>query len=339
MTIRLMIFLKWDRSHNSAGFMILVTGATGFIGQHVVRQLMSQGLPLRCLVPEHRRREIAWDPEDAAAPELIIGNVLDEEIVFRAVTGVHTIIHLENAQWWGRQRDLERVELSGTRNLITAARAARVGRLIVLSQIGAAPSSAYTLHRIKGMQEEIIRNSGLAYTIIRPGLVYGPDDAFINNIAMMLRANPIFFLMPGQGEVVLHPLYIDDLIRAMMVCLESIDAIDRIIEIGGVEYATLEEIILTVMRVTRMRRLLIPVPPYLIRWTTWLYGRILPRTLTTPQWLDILATNRTAKLGAMYENFGFQPRRFEDTLVTYLPKRAHLRHLIRNSFRRRPRSV
>lgn len=319
--------------------MILITGATGLIGRHLVQRLMDEHIPTRCLLTTRRARQLPWDEDHEYAPEIVLGTVLDEEAFFRAVTGVHAVVHLENALWWGRRRDLERVEVSGTRQLVTVARSARVGRIITLSQLGATPSSAYTLHSIKGQVEEVVRNSGVAYTIIRSGLVYGPEDAFINHIASMMSINPLFFLMPGQGEVVLHPIYIDDLVEALFRSLNEIRLVDQTIEIGGPEYMTLEDMILTIMRVARMPRVIVPVPPYLLRWLTGIYGRIFSRSLMTSQWLDILATNRTASLGNTYNIFGFHPKRFEDTLLTYLPQRRHLLGVFRDTFRRRPRPI
>jgi NADH dehydrogenase len=315
--------------------MILVTGATGFIGTNLVAQLLARGYRVRCLIPEHRLHDLPWDNP----PEIVTGHVLDEEALFQAVTGIHAVIHLENAQWWGRPRDLERVELAGTQNLIAAARAARVGRIITVSHLGAAPAAAYALLRIKGMVEEAIRSSGLAYTIIRSGIVFGEKDAFLNHIALMLRANPLAFFMPGRGEVVLHPIYIGDLVDALLRALEREDTVDTVLEIGGPEYITLEDLIRTVMRVSGMRRLIVPLPPYMLRWSTALYSRVLPRSLMTPQWLDILATNRTAQLGNTYQYFGIRPRRLEDTLLTYMRDQGHWRALGRSVMRRRPRSI
>ena len=319
--------------------MILITGATGLVGRYLVQRLMRESVPIRVLLPERRMRRLPWDSGDPKAPELFVGAVADEEAFFRAVTGCHAVIHLENAQWWGRRRDLEQVELAGARALATVARAARVGRVITLSHLGAAPSSAYTLHRVKGEVEDLLRNSGVAYTVIRSGIVFAPDDAFVNHIASMLRINPAFFLMPGHGEVVLHPLYIDDLVEAIYRSLDRVRLVDSTVEIGGPEYLSLRDLILTIMRVTGMRRLVIGVPPYLLRWITAVYSRVLPRSLITAQWLDILAANRTAPLGSTYDHFGFQPRRFESTLLDYLPQRAHFLSLLRDSFRRRPRPV
>jgi NADH dehydrogenase len=315
--------------------MILVTGAAGFVGRHLVERLIADGRRVRCLLPERQRREFPWQP----APEIVRGNVLNEEALFRAVSGVHTIIHLENAQWWGRPRDLERIELVGTRNLITAARAARVGRIITLSHLGASPAAAYTLLRIKGMVEEEIRASGLACTVLRSGIIFGLEDAFVNHIAMMLRANPFVFLMPGRGEVALHPIHIDDIVQALFSSLEAPDTVDAVLDIGGPEYITLEDLIRTVMRVSGTPRFIIPVPPYAMRWLTAVYSRLLPRSLMTAQWLDLLATNRTAPLGNIFNYFGIKPRRFEDTLLTYMRGRGYLLPMVRYTLRRRPRGI
>lgn len=313
--------------------MILVTGATGFIGRHLVGELIAQGRPVRLLLNEERAARLPWP----SPPEVVVGNILDEETLFRAVTGVHVIIHLENALWWGRPRDLERIELAGTRALITAARAARVGRIITLSQLGATPSSAYPLLRIKGQVEEAVRNSGLAYTILRPGLVFGQDDAFFNHLAMLLRANPLVFLLPGRGEVVLHPLFIGDLVKALIGSLDRVETVDTTIDLGGPEYITLDDLVRTIMRVSRAPRAVIHVPPYAMRWAAQLFGLFLRRNIVNNQWLDIVAASRTARIGSIYQMFEIRPQRLEDTLLTYMRDRGYARALLRYSFRRRPR--
>jgi uncharacterized protein YbjT (DUF2867 family) len=314
--------------------MILITGSTGLIGRQLVQCLLDEGKPVRILLSEHKaKRPLPW----ATSPEVVIGSVLNDEDLFRAVSGVHVVYHLENAQWWGRRRNLERVELVGTRNLTTAARAARVGRVITLSHLGASPSSAFHLMRVKGQVEEAVKASGLAYTILRSGVVFGVQDAFVNHIAMMMRMNPFFFMMPGQGEVVLHPIFIDDLVKVLVRALDRIDTVDQVIEIGGAEYITLRDLLSTVMRVSGMQRLILPVPPYVLRWLSGIYSRVLPRALMTPQWLDLLAANRTARIANIHEYFDIQPKRFEDTLITYMPQQRYFRSALRYAVRRRPR--
>lgn len=319
--------------------MILITGATGFIGRHLVARLMAERQRLRVLLPPARLRRLPWDPNDADAPEIIEGTLLDEEALFAATTGVYVIFHLENAMWWGRPRQLERVEIVGTRNLIAAARAARVGRIISVSHLGASPSSAFTLMRVKGQVEASIRDSGLAYTLVRSGFVFGAGDAFIDHIAMQLSVNPFFVLMPGQGEVILHPLYIDDLVEALRRSLERLDTVDQTIQVGGPEYIQFGDLINTVMRLTGMRRFIIPTAHYAMRWLVTAYSIPFARSLMTRQWMDYVASSRTAPLGNMYTYFGFQPRRLEDTLQTYLPQRRYFLRALRYATKRRPRGI
>lgn len=316
--------------------MILITGATGLIGQKLVQRLEKQGHPLRVLLPgqagrgRRRAKALPWKGEI----EIVSGTLHDEQALHQALTGVHTVFHLASAQWWGRRRDLDYVDLRGTGNVITAARSARVGRIILMSHLGAAPSSAFLLLRAKGQVEDLVRSSGLAYTIFRSGIVFGPHDVFVNGLAQMLRANPALFLQPGQGEGLLHPIYIDDLVEGLIRSMENLNTIDQTLEVGGPEYMTFNEMVRTVMRVTGAYRSIVPVPPYLLRSLTGVMQRLFPAWPITAQWFDILASNRTASLGSMFDLFGVRPARFEDTIVTYMRGRAYTRELVRNLLRR-----
>lgn len=311
--------------------MILVTGATGLVGRHLVPQLVAAGWPVRVLIqPRRRQRQFPWPP----SVEVAESELSDLAGLHAAFQRVHTVFHLASAQWWGTPRDLERVDLEGTRAVITAARSARIGRFYYLSQLGAEPASAFGLLRIKGQAEGLVRSSGLAYTILRCGVIFGPEDRFVNGIAMLLRTNPLVYFQPGQGESLLHPLYVQDLVQALLNSLDTIDLVDAAIEIGGGEYLTYNEMIRTVMRVSGAQRLIVSVPPYLLRAVNRVVSRLVLRWPMTPQWFDILASNRTAKLGNLYDYCGVRPVRFEDTLLTYMPGRHYGRELIRFLFTR-----
>lgn len=317
--------------------MILVTGAAGFVGRRLVAQLLGQGQAVRCLVPPGRDlarlSHVGLPP-----PELAGGHLLDEESLFRAVTGAHVIFHLASAQWWGRSAELQRYEVAGARNLVRAARAARVGRIITLSHLGAAREAAWPLLRVKGAVEDTLRRSGLAWTIVRSALIFGEEDSFINGLALTLRANPLFFLMPGRGEVVLQPIHVADVVDALTACLVRINLVDSLQEIGGPEYVTLRDLLRTLMRVWNMPRALISVAPWLLRRATVLYGRLLPRVMITPQLLDLLAISRVTGLGNAWTHFGVRPRRLEDDLTRW-PRRYGWGHLLRSTFRPLPRGV
>lgn len=308
--------------------MILVTGAMGLVGRDLVPALAAAGWPVRVLVAlrqERRVARLAW-PDDV---DVVAGELDNRPTIHRAMQGVHTVFHLASAQWWGTPRDLEQVDIQGTRNVIAAARAARVGRLYYLSQLGAEPASAFTLLRVNGQVEGLIRNSGIAYTIMRCGALFGPEDRFVNGVAMLLRSNPVVFFQPGDGENLLHPLYVGDLVQALANSLERIDLVDTTIEIGGAEYVTYNEMVRTVMRVSGAQRVIVPVPPYALRTVNAMLVRLVRRWPMTPQWFDLLASNRTAKLGNLYDYCGVRPVRFEDTLLTYMPQRRYGWELLR----------
>ncbi len=317
--------------------MILVTGASGFVGRHLVAHLLAQGLPVRCLVPPGR--DVArFTHAGLPGPELAGGHLLDEEALFRAVTGVHVIFHLASAQWWGRTRDLQRYEIAGSRNLVRAARAARVGRIIAPSHLGATREAAWPLLRVKGVVEETIRQSGLAWTIVRSALAFGEDDNFFNALALSLRANPLFFLMPGRGEVVLQPIHVEDLVQCLAACLERVNLVDSLVETGGPEYVSLRDLLRTLMRVWHLPRMLVSVPPWLLRRASVLYSRLLPRVMLTPQLLDLLAISRVTGLGNAWTHFGVRPRRLEDSLYSW--QRQHgWRELLGTTLQPRPRGI
>ncbi|PJF42942.1 MAG: hypothetical protein CUN50_02145 [Candidatus Thermofonsia Clade 1 bacterium] len=315
--------------------MIVVTGGSGFVGKALITRLAQQGEPVRVLSASGRKAFAGL----GQSVEVVQGNLYDAESLYRAMIGAHTVFHLASAQWWGKKRDLERIDIRGTQNVIAAGRSARIGRLVVLSHLGAASASAFTLLRVKGQVEEMVRTSGLAYTIFRSGIVFGQGDTFVNGIAQLLRANPFIFLQPAQGESLLHPLYIGDLIEALVRSMEHLDTVDQTLSIGGPEYMTFNEMVRTIMRVTKARRLIVPVPPWTLRAFANLLSRFFPYFPLTSQWLDLLAANRTAPMGALYDLFEMQPRRFEDTILTYMRGRPYRIELLRTLLRRRPRRI
>ena len=154
---------------------------------------------------------------------------------------------------------------------------------------------------------------------------------------MLLRANPFVFFLPGRGEVVLHPLYIGDLVQAIIGCLDRMETVDSVIELGGPEYITLDDLVRTIMRVSGASRSVIHIPPYMMRWSARVFGLFLRRNIVNEQWLDITASNRTARIGAIYQSFGIRPQRLEDTMLTYMRRRGYSRSLAGYSLRRKPR--
>ncbi len=326
--------------------MILVTSPLGFIGRDLVTRLVENGWPVRIYLPDPRHGSLPWpatgtesDGDGGAAVEVAYGSIFDAEALHLAMSGVHTVFHLSTAQWWGSWRDLQEIDVEGTRRVVDAARSQRIGRLNVMSFLGADKASAYTLLRVKGELEEVVINSGIPYTVFRSGIIFGPRDRFINGIAMLLAMSPFVYLMPGDSDALIHPLYIGDLVEGMARSMELIHTVDAVLKVGGPEYLTLEQMVRTIMRVINSPHFLIKLRPYQIRMMARWSQRLLPGSVVSTQWFDLVTANHTADLNNMSHIFNIQPARFEDTLLTYMPGRHYRWEFLKTIFRRGNRRV
>ena len=294
--------------------MILVTGATGFVGRALLPRLAEAGLELRCLVRPSRRSPRL--PRGIPV-QVSIASLADARGLRAALVGVDTLIHLAGAEWHGRRGDVFAVDAAGTRALVEAAREAGVGRIVYLSHLGADRASAYPVLKAKGIAEEFIRQSGLTYTIVRSTLLYGAEDVFLNVVAALVKLGPGLFLMPGDGRISLQPLWVEDLVTCLEWSLSDLTSLNQTIALGGPEFITFGQMVQTVMEVLGVRRLVIPVRPPFLRAGAWLMEQILPRSPLTTRWLDHLAVNRTCELTSVTQYFGLKPARFVNT-VDYL---------------------
>ena len=297
--------------------MILVTGATGFVGRALVPRLVEGGATVRCLIrpSKHSPRLPKEIPLQVA-----IAPITDFRGVRAAMVGVDTVIHLASAEWRGARGSLQKVDVDGTRKMIEAAKEAGVGRLIYLSHVGADKSSAYDVHRTKGYVEDLIRRSEIPHTIFRSTLLYGEEDSFANCIAMALATVPSVFLMPANGKMLVQPLWVEDLVTCIEWSLDDLTTINQTLTLGGPEFITFEQMTRIIMEATRLTRTFVPVGIPYLRWGAAFLERFLPRSPITTRWLDHLAVNRITELVSVTRYFGLKPARFEQT-INYMAER------------------
>ena len=298
-----------------ASKLILVTGATGFVGRSLLPRLAEAGHNLRCLLRPSRRSPRL--PKGVPV-EVAIANLDDERGLATALSGVETVIHLAGAEWRGTAGDVLRVDGAGTRAVVEAARAAGVGRFLLLSHLGADRASAYPVLKAKGIAEEFVRQSGVPFTIFRSAMLFGRDDVFVNVLAALLKLGPGLFLMPGDGRTALQPLWVDDLTTCLEWSLAEDTFLNQVISVGGPEFITLRGMAEIVMDALRVRRLIVPVRPVYLRGTAWFLEQLLPRSPLTTRWLDYLAISRTCELTSVTRHFGLKPARFSASSIDYL---------------------
>jgi nucleoside-diphosphate-sugar epimerase len=267
--------------------MILITGGTGFIGRTLVRQLVSSGHEVRLLLrPSMRTPNVPM----GVAVEVAVTSLNDERGLRAAMRGVDVIYHLAGGEKQGARTNLEAIDINGTRTLLKAAANTRIQRIFY------------------------IRDCGLPFTIIRSSILFGPDDGFTTGLALLLHTSPGFLPLPGKGKTILQPLWIEDLVTCLIWALDKPDSINQVIELGGSEYLSLEQITKTIMEVIKKHRLLVSWPNPYMRATTVIAEHTFPGFPSSVFWLDYLAVNRTCGVDSVPSQFGLMPARFVSKL-------------------------
>lgn len=291
--------------------MILIIGGTGFIGQALVRHLVENGYPVRLLLHP--------SPDNPDLPkgipvEIAVSSHSDERGLRSAMVDVSTVYHLATAEWKGVRASLLENDIQGTQTIAQAASRANVQRLFYISHLGADRASAYPIFKAKAIAEEAIRRSQVPYTIIRSGIVFGAGDHFTTGLARLLSAASFIFPVPGDGQTLLQPLWVEDLATALTWALEDPGLTDQTLSIGGPEFLSFNEILATLMEVIGKRRQLVYMHPPYLRALTVLMEHLFPAFPTTVYWLDYLAANRTCSLDTLPRSFNLMPSRFAHRL-------------------------
>jgi nucleoside-diphosphate-sugar epimerase len=292
--------------------MILVTGATGFIGQHLVKHLVEAQYPVCGLVrPSPRERSFA----PGVKMHIVAGDLNDLPALRVALYHATHVVHLAGI-WDETERDtFESSNLQGTRSLIEAMKEVDVKRIITVGSIGAHTHSAYPFMRIKAQMDDIVEMSGLDYTVLESSGVYGPHDDWTEAIALALRRFPFFFPIPGDGRARLQPLHVNDLVKCILACLANDKTGGKAYLVGGPQQMTYDEMVNIIMQAThRTRRKRYLPPASAARWSNFMRGFIGGRTLYSKTQLDLLSIDRTTNLDAISFQFGFTPVRMANAL-------------------------
>lgn len=310
---------------------ILLTGGTGFIGQALVRHLADSGHKVRILL---RASSQSPNLPRSLPVEVAISGLDDERGLRAAMVGVDIVYHLAGAEWRGAFASLMEIDILGTQNVVAAAADARVRRLFYVSHLGADRASAYPVLKAKAIAEEYIRRSGIDFTILRTAIVFGNNDGFTTGLAQLISGIPGFFFIPGDGENLLQPLWVEDLVTCLVWALDDERTYNRMYEIGGPEYLTFNQVVQTVTEALDTKRRLVHMRQPYLRALTVFVENFLPYTPVSVYWLDYLATNRASNLDSIPRFFNLMPSRLSQRLA-YLKNRDWSGIMWRSLFQRR----
>ncbi|HOX58299.1 MAG TPA: complex I NDUFA9 subunit family protein [Candidatus Paceibacterota bacterium] len=242
---------------------VFVTGATGFVGREIVRRLHEAGHSIRILA-RHRSSPSVQEAVSRWGAEVYVGNVLEAGSLGNALSGMEAVVHLVGIIAEVGDYTFERVHTDGTRNILTVAQQAGVRRFIHMSALGTRPTAAARYHQSKWAAEELVRRSGLLFTIFRPSLIYGPRDQFINLFARIAHLSPVVPLL-GNPRARFQPVSVEAVAAAFVTSLDEPKSAGQTYDLCGPESLTLSEIVEQVLAVLHRKRFKLQVPLSLAR--------------------------------------------------------------------------
>jgi uncharacterized protein YbjT (DUF2867 family) len=297
--------------------MILVTGASGYVGNNLVRRLVEAGQPVRALVHNRAKAEARLsDLNDRI--EIATGDVTRPETLAPAMDGVTSVIHLVAVAIEHGDLTYERVNFQGTVNVVNAAKAAGVRRLIFMGQNGSNSALPYPFLASKGKAQEAVAASGLDWTALRPSVIWGPQDEFANIQARLIKLTPLLFPIVGDGQARFQPVWVGDVVEAAVRCLDDDRTIGQVYALGGPEVLTYAEIVGRVLKALGARRLTVNVPVPLLRPVVKLMEIALPNPPVTTSLLSVLNVDNTTPDNALPTVFDITPRPFTPENLAYM---------------------
>lgn len=284
---------------------VLVAGGTGFIGSHIVRELLKAG---------HRVTILTRNPEKArgqvpAGADLRQGDINDPASLERATAGVDVLIAtvqfpnhpVENPR---KGHTYRQVDGEGTARLVEAAQRNGVKRFVYLSGAGTREGQTQPWFQAKLMAERAVRESGIPYTIFRPSWVYGAEDRSLNKFATFARLLP-FIPVIGNGQTRVQPVFVGDLARAVAASVTLQVAVNQTYDVGGPQELTMDEIITTMLQTMGKRKPLVHHPAWFMKLAT-LPMQILPTPPLSPAAVDFVLMEEPVDNTALLRDFGLR---------------------------------
>ncbi|GCE12146.1 SDR family oxidoreductase [Tengunoibacter tsumagoiensis] len=296
--------------------MILITGATGYIGRHLVARLVEQGERPRCLVRDIHRAAQFLPVEKI---ELVHGDTTQPETLPAALKGIDTVVH---AAFITADRKVASSELynktnvGGTANLVKAAEEATVDRIIEISGLGTKPDKPGSYMQGRYLSEHLLIESRLQWTIIRPSVLFGKGAPFIKGLVDLIKTAPVVPLI-GGGKVLFQPIHVDDVVSVILKTLQDPQGTSgKIYTIGGPEYYSFSQVFDELLQATHKHRLKVYAPTPLVGIGAAVMEAVLPRPPLTRAAMTLFSFDNTTDLQSVERDFGFRPRSFHEYLQT-----------------------
>lgn len=295
-----------------------VFGGAGFIGRHVVQRLAKQGWIVRVAGRDTEKAGRLRTLGAVAQVVPVSASVTDEASVARAVAGAEAVVNLVGILFERKAGDFTRIQAEGAGRVARLATAAGVRRFVHVSAIGADAGSESAYARTKAEGEAAVRAAFPAATILRPSVVFGPEDQFFNRFGALAAMLPVMPVVCGPTRF--QPVYVGDVADAVMAAIEQEAAQGRTYELGGPRTMTMREVLEFVLEHAGRRRPLVAMPEGLVRLQARL-GELLPSPPLTRDQLILLGKDNVVAEGADgLEALGIRAKAAEAVAPAYLAR-------------------
>ncbi len=245
------------------------------------------------------------------------GSVDDLSSLESAFRGAQAVYHLVGIIAETKQKTFEKTVVAGTNNVIEACRRTGVRKLIYLSAMGTTENARTEYHRTKFLAEQAVVTSGIDYVIYRPSVIYGLDDGFVSLLVRLLKSSPVTPVI-GDGKYELQPVYIDDLVSALVQGLTKSEANGKIIEIGGPEKLEYLRILSIIKRVLKKKRVNFHIPLWVMKPMAGVMEKVMRPAPINRDQLEMMVMGNTGDITLMKQLFSINPVPFEEGLTKYL---------------------
>lgn len=318
---------------------VTVFGGSGFIGRHLVRKLAKSGAVVRVAVRHPGGADYLKTMGDAGQIVPVRADIRDHALVAAAAEGADAVVNLVGILYERRRNSFEAIHVDGAERVARAAAAVGAGRMVHLSALGADPSAPAVYARSKAAGEAAVLEAFPGAAILRPSVVFGPEDDFFNRFAALARVMPVlplYGVLPrveftgltapprldlyGTGGTRFQPVYVGDVAEAAMRLLADGGAQGAIYELGGPRCYTFKEIFELALAEIGRKRLIVPLPFWVARLQA-AFLELLPVPPLTRDQVDLLKRDSVVSEGALtLADLGIEPMAAEAVVPRYLDR-------------------
>lgn len=308
---------------SSVGKLVTVFGGSGFVGRQVCRALAARGWRIRAAV---RRPDLAGQLQPCGGPGQVVGVQANIRRDFRwsverAIEGADAVVNLVGILAESGKQGFSEVQADGAALVAEVTKAAGLSSMVHVSAIGADEQSTSAYARSKALGEKAVLHALPASVILRPSVLFGPDDDFFNKLAFLASLTPVVPLI-GGGATRFQPAYVRDVAEAVAIAVEGGAKAGATYELGGPAVMTFRECFEAVCSVSHRKRLFVPWPFGLAKFQAK-FLQMLPKPLLTEDQVELLKSDNVVSAAAIAEGrtfagLGIEPTAADAVLPTYL---------------------